>query len=372
MYNIILKKIKVRGMNFKKIQKKLYQIIYDTRMHANAYVARNSVKKALKLGVDSYKGSDEEFEKVKKYWGKYHYKPKRYFYEFYGYLSQHFDEHIIPDDFFIEELMPYLDKKEFIDVLSNKAYTSLILQDIKRPKTILKCVNGFLVSDEDEIYNAETALARVSKFEKLVYKPSNDCQGNGVKIFNTKEDIEAISKIVANRQDDYIFQEFIVQSQQTSRFNPTSVNTLRVISLLIDDKVAILSAILRVGAKGCQIDNYHKGGWVIPIDEKGYLQDYKMSSEGFSKTDADGLPLVKEKLIGFDETIAIIKKVHVRFPHIRWIGWDFAIDEDNQPVFIELNALAWHNQRECGPSFGIYTDKVLEEYRAYKRSKNKG
>lgn len=66
-------------MNFKKIQKHLYQMIYSTRMHANAYVARNSVKKALRLGVDSYSGSDLEFEKVKEYWGKYHYKPKRYF-----------------------------------------------------------------------------------------------------------------------------------------------------------------------------------------------------------------------------------------------------------------------------------------------------
>lgn len=182
--------------------------------------------------------------------------------------------------------MPFLDKKEFIDVLSNKAYTSLILQAIKRPNTILKCVNGFLVSDEDEIFNAETALERVSRFDRLVYKPSDDCQGNGVRILNTREDIKDIIAIIADRKNDYIFQDFIVQSEQTAKFNPSSVNTLRVISLLIDDKVVILSAILRVGAKGCQIDNYHKGGWVISIDRNGFLQNYRMTSTGFSNTDA--------------------------------------------------------------------------------------
>ena len=37
---------------------------------------------------------------------------------------------------------------------------------------------------------------------------------------------------------------------------------------------------------GGKIDNYHKGGWVISIDRNGFLQNYRMTSTGFSNTDA--------------------------------------------------------------------------------------
>ena len=51
------------------------------------------------------------------------------------------------------------------------------------------------------------------------------------------------------------------------------------------------------------------------------------------------------------------------------IGWDFAIDQDYEPVFIEYNGYVGENQREDGPAFNKFTEKVLDYY--YDKKNNK-
>jgi D-alanine-D-alanine ligase-like ATP-grasp enzyme len=48
--------------------------------------------------------------------------------------------------------------------------------------------------------------------------------------------------------------------------------------------------------------------------------------------------------------------------HFKLIGWDMAVDENNEPVFIEYNTFPGANQLTNGPAFGDLTEKVLEEY----------
>ena len=48
-------------------------------------------------------------------------------------------------------------------------------------------------------------------------------------------------------------------------------------------------------------------------------------------------------------------------PLVRIVGWDIAVDEEGDPVFIEFNCNPGQNQMTYGPTFGDYTDEVLEE-----------
>lgn len=60
----------------------------------------------------------------------------------------------------------------------------------------------------------------------------------------------------------------------------------------------------------------------------------------------------------------LVKKSAQRFPHFRLIGWDIAITENNTPMIIEANlTMSGMDVIEtiCGPLFGKYTEKVLEE-----------
>ena len=67
---------------------------------------------------------------------------------------------------------------------------------------------------------------------------------------------------------------------------------------------------------------------------------------------------------GTDRVIETAKQLHPRVGHFKWIGWDFTLDQDGDPLLIEFNtAPGDHAQRVCGrPLFGDLTDRVLEDY----------
>ncbi len=58
--------------------------------------------------------------------------------------------------------------------------------------------------------------------------------------------------------------------------------------------------------------------------------------------------------------IEAIDQTHRNLPHFSIIGWDFAIDEVGDPVFIEYNGAPGLNQVSCGPLFGEHTQAILD------------
>lgn len=358
-------------MNFRQFRIKSIGKINSIRLSANAHKSKKYVKKQVKLG-NCYQGSDEEYRnKVLPYWEKYNYKPAKFWFQYFGNQQQSFDPGIIPGDLFQKEIMPYLNDLGYQPTLENKIYFDQILHDLHKPKMIFKYLNGFLIDGSNNFITKEEMIELIKGYNKLIIKPMDGEKGNGVKILNIEDNYEESIKEINSRLDNqqFLVQEVIKQSPQLSKFNPSSVNTIRVISLLIGGRVEILSSIIRVGAPGSCVDNYHKGGDTRPIGADGCLKGYLMKPEGFSTIDRDGSPLSKEKIIGYDDIVKTIKFAHPRFPHLRWIGWDFAIDENYQPTFIELNGYAGENQREDGPSFAHVTDEFLDEFFANRGKK---
>lgn len=351
-------------MNFRKIRIGCIKEINKIRLIANALKAKRYVSKQVKLG-NCYQGSEKEYiDIVLPFWKKYNYKPEKFWFQYFCKLQEKFDPRVIPGDLFQKEIMPYLNDLTYQATLENKIYFDKILYDLNKPKIVFKFINGFLMDGDDKFINRDDMINLLKSYDKVIIKPMDGEKGNGVQILNLSEDFEAslkeIDERLANQQ--FIVQEVIRQSEQLSKLNPTSVNTIRVISLLIGGRVEILSSIVRVGAKGSCVDNYHQGGDTRPIDSNGYFKGYLMKPEGFSTEDRDGNTLSKDKVLGYEKVIQEIKRVHPRFPHERWIGWDFAIDENHDPVFIELNCFAGENQREDGPSFAHVTEEFLDEF----------
>ena len=65
-----------------------------------------------------------------------------------------------------------------------------------------------------------------------------------------------------------------------------------------------------------------------------------------------------------DKVKKLVKEAAQRFPHFRLIGWDIAIDENDEPLIIEANLTMSSLdviETVCGPVFGEYTEQVLHE-----------
>ena len=61
----------------------------------------------------------------------------------------------------------------------------------------------------------------------------------------------------------------------------------------------------------------------------------------------------------------MVKKMHQRLPHFRWIGWDFMVDEAGKAVFIEANFAPGYYESQtacCTPIFGDMTERVIDDF----------
>lgn len=135
-----------------------------------------------------------------------------------------------------------------------------------------------------------------------------------------------------------ILEEYVNQHEAMNKLHPNSVNTIRLITILKDNKLNIIASFLRIG-NGSSIDNFNNGGMTCPIDIKtGEVNDVAVDKNGFIYKKH---PLTNEKIVGFripywKETLKLIDEVARIIPDMRFIGWDVAIGE-KEPIIIEGN-----------------------------------
>lgn len=350
-------------MNYRNLRHKVVGIINNVRTYKNGLDAKKEMKNHISEGR-IYEGSDKEYQEVVvPFWEKYNFVPNKEWFQYYGQLEQKFDPRFIPGDFFQSKLMPFLNNFNMQSTLENKFYFDMILKELDKPYNIFKQVNGYIMDNDNQLITKEEGLEKLNSYSKVIIKPTNSSGGKGVKILdlinNREESLKLIDKYF---ESDFVVQELIIQSPQLSKYNKSSVNTVRINTLLLNGRVEVISKIIRIGQEGADVDNYSAGGQRRVIDDNGVLLPYLYSKKGFVYTDRDGNDLQPEKLKGIESIIELVKKYHPRFPHLRWIGWDFAIDEDYKPVFIEMNGFAIENQVNDGPMFKEFTKEILDEY----------
>lgn len=313
-----------------------------------------------------YTVSDEAFKAVVvPYWKNYGIKVKKFWWELFTEKDQLLNPRYIPDDLYNTKILPYFNNMSFRRSSDDKCSYDFLFASLKRPRTIVKNSAGVYYDAEGKIISEEEAIALcLLESDEFLFKPAIDTgHGRGIQFMDPettkRKDIEAvIHRLKAN----FIVQASLKQHAQLALLNASSVNTIRIISFLFQGSVYISSAILRVGAKGAKIDNFSAGGYACPIKEGGQLWDKALTRESeWVPATNEGVLFSSVRVPNFDQVVDIIKKEHLRLAHFKIIGWDFAIDEEGDPVFIEHNVNAGQNQVTCGPTFGPLTEAVLDD-----------
>ena len=164
---------------------------------------------------------------------------------------------------------------------------------------------------------------------------------------------------------DAVLEELLVQHPEMARMCPTSVNTVRVATLLGDKQEGIVYAFLRIG-NGKVMDNVDQGGMAARVDlETGTLKTVAADKAGnvFEKHPMTGTPIIGFQIPYWDEVKALCLKAMRKVPEMRYVAWDVAITEDG-PKFIEGNSFPSH----AVPQFAAhYPDGygILTEFRKF-------
>lgn len=362
-------------MNKKKIVDRLVELFYiinrkkivklSNKRYFSMLRTRNIPIK--KLSAEQKKAVDDKY---KKYGFSYSYATHELVYS----VTGKFYPDIVPEDMFRTEIEIYLNDINSKYVLSDKNYFNIFMRDIKFPCSIVRNIEGVFYDHEYNIITKEKALEIINEYDKVVYKPSMENGiGKGVELVDTTKQFP-----LEYGKKNYVIQKVLRQHSALAKLNESSVNVCRMCTAFIDGQVVVLTAALRIGAKGAFNDNSISsdgmGMIVVGIDENGKLKERGYFSCGLSTPcNSDGVEFSGYEIPNFDKMVAVAKKGHALYPKIKFIAWDLCVDENGDIVCMEYNVKGpgvLYYQYVNGPLFGEYSEKILD-YAANEKKKRK-
>lgn len=218
-----------------------------------------------------------------------------------------------------EELQVIMDKNKF-----NTVFAEFIKRDWY-DSTVL---------DEDRY---DEFLERNNRF---LLKPIRSSQGKGIELYNAKEiDIDSFFSRISSGQ--FILEEYIIQHPSLAEINPSSVNTIRLATVRLDDHVHILQGgALRCGGQDAIVDNFHHGGYAYPIDIANGVVDgpgrMLNKTERVYRHPTTGKEMLGFQIPNWDAVIDTVKRAAMVMDNVGYIGWDIAVLSDGCEI-IEAN-----------------------------------
>ncbi len=183
------------------------------------------------------------------------------------------------------------------------------------------------------LHSKTEIMTFIKKYEEVVVKPTNLNGGKGIKIVSINE-LNNIDEFVEDAiNNKYLLEEKLTQNKHILKLNPTSINTIRVVSVVDKfNNVHILGCSIRVGKKGSFVDNMSQGAVGYPIDEEtglicGTGKDYyggNYFTNDLGNVEMKGFQIPNWKMV--KEVINNAAKI---VPTIRYVGWDVCIKEKN-------------------------------------------
>ncbi len=182
-------------------------------------------------------------------------------------------------------------------------------------------------------------LSFIQRHPRFIVKPTDKSCGYGVKLIDTtgKSPDEIFRDLLHSGKS--VCEEIILPHPILARLNPTSLNTVRVVTVLEDENVRLFHPFLRVGRYGNIVDNGGAGGILIPVDPMtGQLSPIGRDENGqyYTEHPDSHVRFRGISLPDWDKAVNLAKTLaHVR-PQNRLIGWDIAATPDGW-VMVEAN-----------------------------------
>ncbi|ABX41585.1 sugar-transfer associated ATP-grasp domain-containing protein [Lachnoclostridium phytofermentans] len=311
----------------------------------------------------------------KKYYGKSFSTKWHRFYQSY---TGKFDKDYFPEILFSTELEPLLNPRSISLTLEDKNLLEPLYKSVKGlkiPKTLIGNSYGTYYSNIEgkrKIINDKKACDIISNTDYVVIKPTiGTHSGSGIMICKFMNGIDeftqsSCSDILELYKENFIIQEYITNCKELSSLYGESLNTIRVVTYILDNKLYYLPLALRLGCDGNKVDNIGAGGLFIGISQEGYLNPYAFAEIGTKYSHHPNSKVVFRNYFipNIPKVLEMAYCCHLKTPQVKMVSWDFTIDESLNVVLIEANMLGQSvgfPQMANGESaFGVNTGRMLK------------
>lgn len=318
--------------------------------------------------------SKEQEKEVEAYFAPY-FKPDMRFSAFYTNKTGRFCANYMPDDIYYSRVDTYYNDWDKALYMDDKCYYDSLFSTLgfKMPKTVCRRINWLWLNAENEPMSNDDAIQCIKQAGTAVLKKAvNSEGGHGVYFYDKNVADSRLKQMISELGAEIIVQHALKQSAVLSKLNASSVNTIRLLSLLDrNGNVKIYSCVLRMGIGGNKVDNASSGGITCGICSDGKLKPvaYNVMGRKYDQHPDTGVKFDTITIPGFAEICETVRKAHPQLANFRLLSWDVALDENDEPVLIEINMkigeLDFH-QLNNGPLFGEDTKMILDEVFAEK------
>ncbi len=166
-------------------------------------------------------------------------------------------------------------------------------------------------------------------YSKLVAKPVDNCGGRGVQLMTLADNEEWINifKTLPTSKNSWIIEELIIQDETLARWNPDTVNTVRMNTLLRNGQVTHFYPFILTGRNGHFVNNGVQGGIFASINaDNGIIitEGYDEMGHIYEKHPDSGTPFRREQLPDWNQLMEITTTMAKCLPDVSYIGWDMA------------------------------------------------
>ena len=361
-------------LKFEKMLNKIIDIIWILfiRIHELKNIwSKRKLWKKVKL-TDKQKREIDDF--YKKNYGK---KVRYWWHRLYQSYTGNFDYRYIPEYIFSTKIEPRGNRRLNVMPYEDKNMISIIFNEkfIKIPKTYIMCVNGRFFDENRYIISKEEAIKRLKllnggSYDAVIKKTVDTSSGKDVHLVSMKNGIDvnsrkSIDEIISLMGNNFLIQEKIVQHSSFSKLYDKSVNTLRVITYILKEKIYVAPIVLRIGKEGAIVDNAHAGGMFIAVSDNGKLREeaFTENQKRFKKHPDTNIVFKDYQLPYIDKVKEYAINLHKNIPMLDYVSWDFTINNNDEIVLIEANLCSqavWISQMAHGTAFfGDNTAEIL-------------
>lgn len=150
----------------------------------------------------------------------------------------------------------------------------------------------------------------------------------GIGVFKIEKGTKDASQIVLSGKLPAILEECVENIGELAEFHPSSLNTIRIVTLSNGTDVRILGCALRTGTHGNVCDNAETGGFFAAIDpDSGTVISNGVSKSGeeLAAHPDSGKPFKGFQIPMWEELKTICTQVALYNKQSMLIGWDFAV-----------------------------------------------
>lgn len=291
-------------------------------------------------------------------------------------LNGNVDPRYVPEETFRTRIEPLLCRRDVSAAYHDKNQLDRLFSELKRPTTVLRNIYGhYYDADYCPLPREEVVTRLQTRPGPFFLKPAISGTGSGHNVarviierdgFQIGERLLSLADVEQIYVQDFLIQEGVAQHESLARFYPGSLNTLRLITLRLRERIFPIAATFRMG-NGSHVDNGHAGGLLCGVNfDSGQLTGFAcdVAFRRYERHPLSGVAFAGQQIPSMAQIVNMGISAHQKLPYFDQVSCDIAVLPDGAPCLVEVNTFGQgvepHQFLKGAPLFGENTDEVLQ------------